>query len=67
MAQEKFGGMDVGLIDIDELKELSGDEIKEMWDQVARLQWDYPTKNEIKLEIIPTKKWNNKKQRRIKR
>lgn len=56
MAQEKFGDMDVGVLDMDRVKELSGDEIKEMWDQAARLQWD-----------CPYEKWNNEKQRRIKR
>lgn len=39
MEKRRRGDLDVGLIDLDELKKLSEKEIRGMWNQVGRLQW----------------------------
>ena len=39
MKKKKFGTLDVGLIDLDEIKKLKKEDIAKMWNQVANLQW----------------------------
>ena len=39
MKKKKFGTLDVGLIDLDEIKKLKKEDIEKMWNQAANLQW----------------------------
>ena len=40
MENQKFGTLDVELIDIDKLRKLSKEEIEAMWKDVAGIQWE---------------------------
>ena len=39
MKKKKFESLNVGLIDLDELKKLKKEDIAKMWNQAANLQW----------------------------
>ena len=39
MAQDKFGGMDLGLINTDDLKV---QDLKSLWEQAEKLKWKGP-------------------------
>ncbi len=42
MAQDKFGGMELGLINTDDLKVKSFKDLKSLWEQAEKLGWKGP-------------------------
>ena len=42
MENKKFGSLDVGLIDLDEIKKLKKEDVMAMLKQVEHLQWKGP-------------------------
>ena len=47
MKKKKFGSLNVGVIDLDELKKLKKEDIAKMWNQVADLQWKNNNKSPL--------------------